>query len=248
MKTRTNRSWKWSCKHPCHLMEGLRVLSPWCHGPAGTMVIDQRLHLMILEVFTTLMILGSVKSGIICGLIRWKQRWTLRNWLPQASWFMVCQNQKESLGWFLPVSILLWFIWAWEQANPWLWHTSSCLINCLLRHLWWPCFNQRYRWLFALHLSWYCLAILPLPFVTSRNHDMNLTFLIPPRGSALPQSSPWHPVSQGLAKCCFWGLNLSNSPPSPPVTPTCTKCQQKEPGSARAAQGRHKTGNPEGQN
>lgn len=146
---------------------------------------------------------------------------------------MVCQNQKDSLGWFLPVSILLWFISAWEQANPWLWHTSSCLINGLLRDLWWPCFNQRYRWLFALHLSWYYLAILhfpqsQLPFGTSRNHNMNLTFLMPLRGSALPQSSPWHLERQELGESALNGaLSLSNSSPSPPVTPTCTNVSRK---------------------
>lgn len=113
---------------------------------------------------------------------------------------------------------------------------SSCHVNCLLRDLWWPCFNQRYRWLFALHLSSYCLVTPQLPqsqhpCVTSRNHDMNLTFPIPPRGSALPQSSPWHPVSQEWGKCCFWGLNgglsLSNSLPSPAVTPACTNVSRK---------------------
>lgn len=141
--------------------------------------------------------------------------------------------------------------------SMWQWQKSNRLINCLLRGLWWPCFNQRYRWLFALHLSSYCLVILQLPqsqhpFVTSRNHDMNLTFLIPPRGSALPWSSPWPWWARNWGKVLLvrteWQLGFIKQPSLSSSDPSLHKCQQKEPGSARAARGRHKTGNPEGQN
>lgn len=80
----------------------------------------------------------------------------------------------------------------------------------------------------ALHLSAYCLVKTSetasasrrtdiLSPCASRNYDMNLTFLIPPRGSAFPQSSLLHPVSWELGESASskrWkgGWSLSKQP------------------------------------
>lgn len=104
---------------------------------------------------------------------------------------------------------------------------------------------------FALELILPCYTSLPTepaPLWDQQKPQHELDF--PDASERLCPSTelPMAPGEAGTGgkrlECCLVSVkqpSLSSSDPN------LHKCQQKEPGSVRAARGRHKTGNPEGQ-
>lgn len=107
---------------------------------------------------------------------------------------------------------------------------------------------------FALELILPCYTSAPTkptPLCDKQKPRHELDFPNPSKRLCTSAELPVAPGEPGMGEVLLlrteWWLVFVKQPSLSCSDPSLHKCQQKEPGSVRAARGRHATGNPEGQ-